>query len=120
MGMSSDRRVTRTIEILSDRYADPRLRLTEIAASFNLSTSRLRHLFTVETGFSPSVYLKRFRLSMAKRLAERSYLRVKEIASNVGYSDVSHFVRDFKSFHGKTPSETRRIYWSAADSDLIE
>jgi transcriptional regulator GlxA family with amidase domain len=46
-------------------------------------------------------------MGRAKALLEASFLEVKEVAAAVGFSDVSHFVRDYKLAHGERPSETR-------------
>jgi len=74
-----------------------------LAASVNLSPSRLRHLFKGETGLTPAQYLKRLRIEGARKLLEGSFLRLKEVMLHVGVSDESHFVRDFKKAHGLPP-----------------
>ena len=37
-----------------------------------------------------------------------TFLSVKEIIARVGFSDGSHFVRDFKRIYGVTPTEYRK------------
>jgi AraC-like DNA-binding protein len=86
------------------------LALDEIARSVNLSHSRLRSLFKAETGMSPRYYLKHLRMQEAKRLAESTFLNVKQIMNSLGMRDESHFVRDFKRIHGVTPSQYRTNY----------
>lgn len=85
----------------------PELKLDAVAATLNLSTSWLRHLFKAQLGLSPSQYVKLLRLERAKILLESSFLTVKEITARVGASDVSHFVRDYKAVYGETPSNSR-------------
>jgi len=80
----------------------------ELARIVRLSSSRFNHLFTAETGFSPSQYLKALRMEKAKVLLESTFLNVKEIMTSVGLSDLSHFVRKFKKLYGITPSEYRK------------
>lgn len=72
-----------------------------------MSGSRLRHLFRTEMGTPPGRFLKLLRLQRAKELLRGSFLEVKEVATAVGFGDVSHFVRDYKMVHGETPSESR-------------
>lgn len=43
----------------------------------------------------------------AQELLETTFLSVKEIMAKVGVTDESHFVRDFKRFHGCTPAQYR-------------
>jgi AraC-like DNA-binding protein len=52
-------------------------------------------------------YLQRARLRRARLLVERSFLSVKEIMVLVGYSNPSHFARDFRREHGMAPSVLR-------------
>jgi AraC family transcriptional regulator len=85
------------------------LELYETARSVNLSHSRLRYLFKEQTGMSPTHYLKHLRMQEAKRLAENTFLNVKQIMNKLGMRDESHFVRDFKRIHGVTPSQYRVI-----------
>jgi transcriptional regulator GlxA family with amidase domain len=104
-----DRRVQRVIDCMNaDLSRD--LVLAEIARSVNLSNSRLRCLFKAETGMSPTHYLKHLRMQEAKRLAEDTFLNVKQIMNKLGMRDESHFVRDFKRVHGVTPSQHRMNY----------
>jgi AraC-like DNA-binding protein len=46
-------------------------------------------------------------MERAKILLETTFLSVKEIMTEVGVSDESHFVRDFKSVYGVSPARFR-------------
>src|SRR5689334_15204809 len=83
------------------------LTLTEFAHSVNLSVWRLSHIFKSDVGMPPIKYLKLLRMERAKGLLESSFLSVKEIAFQVGLNDESHFVRDFKSTYGYSPTTYR-------------
>ncbi|HJT68152.1 MAG TPA: helix-turn-helix transcriptional regulator [Pyrinomonadaceae bacterium] len=83
------------------------LTLTEFAHSVNLSVWRLSHIFKSDVGMPPIKYLKLLRMERAKGLLESSFLSVKEIAFRVGLNDESHFVRDFKSTYGYSPTTYR-------------
>jgi len=52
---SRDPRIQRAIALLSASPATPVL---EVAASLNLSVSRLRHIFKAELGISPKQYAR--------------------------------------------------------------
>ena len=80
----------------------------EVADSVNLSCSRFSHLFKQETGIPPTHYLRRIRMNRACQLLETSFMSVKGIATEVGYSDSAHFMRDFKRTFGSTPSQHRQ------------
>jgi AraC-like DNA-binding protein len=101
-----DKRVEKILEMMR---ADVRgeLTLTEFAQSVNLSVWRLSHIFKSDVGMPPIKYLKLLRMERAKGLLESSFLSVKEIAFRVGLNDESHFVRDFKSTYGHSPTTYR-------------
>jgi transcriptional regulator GlxA family with amidase domain len=101
---TADNRIQHALGLIGSA---PGFTLEAIAATLNLSASRLRHLFKAQLDLSPRQYMKRQRLKHAKSLLESSFLTVKEIAARVGANDVSHFVRDYKAFYGETPSATR-------------
>jgi AraC-like DNA-binding protein len=79
-----------------------------IGRHVHLSASRVRHLFQEQLGLSPAQLFKWRQMQAAKELLETTLLSVKEIMHEVGLSDISHFVRDFKSWYGLTPSQLRR------------
>ena len=66
-------------------------------------------LFSREVGINFSVFLKRFRISHAKRLLKGTDLKVYEIAGAVGYSDPKYFQRVFKEEIGVSPGEYRQM-----------
>jgi AraC family transcriptional regulator of arabinose operon len=101
-----DTRVRQAIDLLSEDLSLD-VDIEALARSVNLSSSRLRHLFKDETGVTPAQYLKRLRLERARELIDGSFLRLKEVMPQVGISDESHFVRDFKKKHGLPPIKYR-------------
>jgi AraC-like DNA-binding protein len=78
----------------------------EIAIRLNLSASRLRHLFKERTGWSPGQFAKERKLWKARKILQETFCSVKESAAMAGFSDLSHFVRDYKTRFGCRPSET--------------
>ena len=108
----TDDRIQRALDLIR---SSPGFDLIDVAATLNLSASRLRHLFKNQTGLSPGQYTKVLRLERAKSLLESTFLTVKEIAARVGANDVSHFVRDYKATYGHTPTNAR-TRWVSHDT----
>jgi transcriptional regulator GlxA family with amidase domain len=102
-----DRRVELVISKIRSQTANPWDTAT-FAALVNLSPSRFRHLFKVETGKGPAQYLKEFRLRKAEKMLRTTFFSVKQILKQVGLGSNAHFVRDFKRKYGMTPTAYRR------------
>ena len=90
-----------------EKDCDQKLSLSQLAHSYNLSSSRFSHLFKAQTGLSPYEYLKSLRMQRARELLESTWLTVNQITAKVGLMDQSHFVRDFKKSHGLSPTQYR-------------
>jgi AraC-like DNA-binding protein len=107
--IDSDKRVMKALELLKESSLDAQLHFSDIASSVHISGSHLRHLIKREIGMSARQYVKMVRLKRARELLESSFLSVKEVMSSVGMSDISHFVREYKSVFGCTPSQSRAL-----------
>jgi AraC family transcriptional regulator len=103
-----DRRVQVVINLMKDDLSRE-VHIDDIAMCLNISPSRLRYIFKVETGRSPAQYLKALRMQRAKHLIETTFLNVKQIMCELGIKDESHFVRDFKRVFGMTITQYRQV-----------
>ncbi len=83
------------------------LSLARIAVEAALSERTLKRRFQQATGLSPIVYLQQVRIDRAKRLLLATALPVKAIAYEVGYENLSFFVRLFRKETGQTPGAWR-------------
>jgi AraC family transcriptional regulator of arabinose operon len=105
MDPGMDRRVLWAVVEMEATLAE--VRCAALAAEVNLSPSRFAHLFASGTGSSPSRYLHALRMERARLLLHRTFLTVKEVMAQVGVSDASHFSRDFRRYHGISPTAAR-------------
>lgn len=110
------RRVQQIIALIDEHLRRP-LRLEALARSVNLSASRLRHLFKAETGMTPAKYQKLRRMHKALELAGGTSLSVKQVMERLGFSDASHFMRDFNRTHGITFMQHRTRCFSERERD---
>ncbi|MBV4475248.1 GlxA family transcriptional regulator [Pseudomonas botevensis] len=81
--------------------------LAQMAREAGLTERTLKRRFQLATRLSPNVYLQKVRIDKAKKLLLSSGMSVKSIAYEVGYENVSFFVRLFKTQVGQTPGEWR-------------
>ena len=106
----------RTVVVLLElerRLADP-VTVAELAESVNLSSSRLAHLFRKDVGTGPMRHLQVLRMERAATLLTRTSLLVTDVMKLVGYTDPSHFRRDFRRHHGLAPRDWRKVHQFAA------
>ncbi|MCO7150201.1 response regulator [Vagococcus lutrae] len=99
-----------TIYIINERYAQPDLTLTSVAAQLFVDTSYLSKQLKRDTGKSFNDYLTTFRIEKAKELLTQSDLHwpIQEIGERVGYPNPHYFSRIFKQHTQKTPTEYRQ------------
>jgi AraC family transcriptional regulator of arabinose operon len=86
--------------------------ISDLAVEFNLSESRLQHLFKQTTGVGLGHTLTEQRLQKAALLLTHSSLRIKEIAAAVGYEHTSSFTRAFEQRFEQAPLVYRRAWRS--------
>jgi AraC-like DNA-binding protein len=87
---------------------NPFIRMAGIQDLVGMSTKRLIALFRAEVGLSPKAYARVRRLQAALRLIGVDGTAGAHVAAEVGYFDQAHFVRDFESFTGMTPTKYSR------------
>lgn len=75
-----------------------------IASRYGISSRYLQKLFIQYTGLTPKLYTKISRFQNSLQLVGRKDATLTSIAYDCGYFDQSHFIREFKSFTGITPS----------------
>lgn len=78
-----------------------------LAADRGMSPRNFSRRFKQATGDSPSHYLQRVRLEMAKELLKTTDLQISSVAYDVGYNDGNYFSRVFKSHEGCLPHQFR-------------
>ncbi len=91
-----------------EREYSKELTLAAIADSMQVTSEHLSRTFKKETGRNFKDFLLEVRMEEAKKLLNRTYIKVYEIAQCTGYRDNHHFSVAFKNYTGITPSEYRK------------
>lgn len=78
--------------------------IENVASRYGITSRYLQKLFLQYTGLTPKLYSKIHRFQNSLKLVSKKDTSLTSIAYDCGYFDQSHFIREFKSFTGVTPS----------------
>jgi AraC family transcriptional regulator of arabinose operon len=101
-----DGRIHDAIDFIA-RHLEQPLDLATIAASVNLSRSRLSHLFSEQIGVPLARYIEQRRMERAKQLLSSSSMTIGAISRATGFSSQFYFATRFKSHAGTDPTSWR-------------
>ena len=101
------------IAYIESHYAD--LTEEECACALGVSAPYLSRVFKKGMQTSFSAYLNRTRLKAAEKLLMAGDMSMTEIAEQVGFSTVSHFISNFRTSYRVTPAKYRRILRGEVD-----
>ena len=96
------RQIARAIDWLKGNFTQP-LRIDDLAAQVNMSTSTFHHHFREVTAMSPLQYQKWLRLNEARRLLLTESRDATTAAFQVGYESPSQFSREYSRLFGASP-----------------
>ncbi|MOA13682.1 HTH-type transcriptional regulator CdhR [compost metagenome] len=100
--------VKQMIHYMSSQYAHP-VSIEQMCSSLGYNRAYLSRIFKKETGTTPVTYLLKLRIDKSRQLLrERPELSIEQIASSVGLTDALYFSRQFRRFHGESPSQYRK------------
>lgn len=85
-----------------------KLRVSDLAAAVNVSTSQLTVLFKDYLNTTPARYITHMRLEESKNLLNEKKMTVGEIADLLGYASIQHYSKQFHDWFGCTPSTYAR------------
>ncbi len=96
--------VTKARQYMTQHLAE-RINLNDIAHAAGLSSSHLSALFKDTYGTPPMRFLNQLRMEQAAFLLRTRALRVGEAAQAVGFDEIFHFSKSFKTYFGYPPSK---------------
>ena len=99
---SQGHQIARAIDWLKGNFTRP-LRIDDLAAQVNMSTSTFHHHFRAVTAMSPLQYQKWLRLNEARRLMLAESQDATTAAFQVGYESPSQFSREYSRLFGAPP-----------------
>jgi transcriptional regulator GlxA family with amidase domain len=111
MAVCEDRRVARVVRIVMEDLSQ-RLSRDDAARIANLEPAYFSRHFRKTIGASFTAWNRNIRIDRAKVLLAIVDMSVTEVASAVGYNDVTTFERCFRCEIGITPRQFRRALLS--------
>jgi len=98
--------VSRAVRYIHEHYAE-KLTLQQLADYLYVSTWHLCRVLKKSTNMNFVDILNSIRIEYAKKFLQETNLKVYEISSKVGYSDIAYFSKVFRSITGMTPKQFR-------------
>ena len=103
----SSKKVQNILAYLSEHYTT-RITLDDLAGETGLSRSHICHLVKEHTGKTVNQHIRTMRVRRACELLEQSDMAFAEIAYDLGFTDQSYFIKQFRESMGVTPARYRR------------
>lgn len=104
---TSQDRIAAIIRYLNENYTES-ITLNQLASRFYINPSYLCREFKKHIGSTVVQYINSMRILHAQRLLQETDQSVTEISKIVGFSNVTHFNRIYKSLTGTSPTKTRK------------
>ncbi|MGA2558005.1 MAG: substrate-binding domain-containing protein [Verrucomicrobiota bacterium] len=106
---AQDPHLARALRVIRARVSQP-LPVDEVARAAGLSRRALERRFRAEMGHSILEEIRRLRTDRIARLLVESRLPIGHIADAMGFEDVRHFARYFRSSRQISPLAYRRMF----------
>lgn len=95
------------LDYIEENFAKD-LRISDISQAAYVSETYLRKLFMECCSVSPMHYAKMIRIEHACELLKKKDVNINEVAFQVGYTNLSTFINNFKCITGETPKQWKQ------------
>jgi two-component system response regulator YesN len=93
------------VKYINENFSTELLNISKLSAMCDITPEYFRKIFREYFGNSPIAHINEMKVSRAKELISSGMYSLGEICELSGYSDFSHFSREFKKATGVPPSE---------------
>lgn len=100
------------MHFISEHYGES-IDNSKLAKACGLSVRSFERHFRAMYQTSPHDYIRQMRVRMSCNALVYSAKTLSELATEFGFSDQSHFAKEFRHYFGETPSAYRRRYSQA-------
>lgn len=102
--------VSEIVSYIQNNFTDYNFSIQNMADHFGMTLTNLSQYFKNQTGQTIIDYTTNLRIEKAKELLISTHLTLNEISMQVGYLNVSSFIRRFKQLTGLTPGQFEKEY----------
>lgn len=111
LNSSSDNPINRAIKFIDDNIQST-ISIKSLSKELHMSESNFSHLFKKIVGINPVEYIKNKKLELALEYLKTQC--VTEVAYNLGYSNISYFIKLFKNKYNMTPKQYKMTICNAS------
>lgn len=113
LAIEADDQRIRAVMLLMEQNIEEKLSIGDMASAVGLSRRQLERIFLDATRSTPVEVYRRIRLDRARQLLLKTRAPLVDIASEVGFTNTSHFTRLFRAAYGQTPTALRNTNTAA-------
>ncbi len=103
--INSENEIIRRAQQFISTHVRQKLSVPVVARNVDVSASYLTALFHKHLQISPGEYIRRIKLQQSKQMIREGNMNLSQISTELQYSTIHHFSRQFKEKFGITPSE---------------
>lgn len=96
------------IKYIEENYKKEKISCIYLAKICGINYSYLERLFKEKYNTSPKKYIIKLKINFACNMLESNAYSIREIAEELGFSDLYFFSRQFKTYTGLSPTEYRK------------
>jgi transcriptional regulator GlxA family with amidase domain len=96
-------------DLIAARFQEPLVQ-ADVAEAAGMAPAAFCRFFRRQTGRTFTRYVQELRLSEASQLLSHTTLPITIVAAQVGFGNLAHFNRCFKSQEGMTPTQWRQRF----------
>ncbi|SEU02805.1 AraC family transcriptional regulator [Paenibacillus sp. NFR01] len=100
-------RLKKVIEYIQNNYQEP-IRTRDLSELIPMSEGQFCRFFKAMTRKTPVDYINSYRIRQAADLLQQSERKISDIALEVGFDNVSYFIKVFRKLMKCSPSEFRK------------
>jgi AraC-like DNA-binding protein len=106
LSLEQDNPVYKAIKYIQDNIKQP-ISINQLAYELNMSDTNFCNSFKKIIGITPKEYITNLKMTHAKEMLKNQ--NVTEVAYDLGYENISHFIALFKVKYGITPKQYQSI-----------